>query len=109
MTAGQRESEETGRIREQLVQKLESWLRAHFDEESAKRCSDGAMERMLMETASDWCYNRGVSVDTSIIWDACEDAIKRYRSNWEGKVQGEDDRSHNLGRALKGSMRHYSV
>lgn len=112
MTVEQREKDERGvspEVKEKLVQKLESYLRAHFDEESAKHCTDGTMERLLLEVGQDWCINRGVSLDSPIVWDACEEAIKRYRKNWEGKKQGEDVRGGKLGRVEQPRINKYQI
>lgn len=108
MIAEQREKEESlDRYKNPLVEKLESYLRAHFDEESAKHYSNGAMERLLLEVGQDWCLNHGVPMDTSIVWDACEEAIKRYRKNWKGKEQGEDTRGDNFGEAGNPTLKKY--
>lgn len=108
MTVEQREKDERRDIQEKLVQKLESYLRAHFDEKSS-HIEDGPLEKLLLEVGQNWCLNRGVPLGTSIVWDACDEAIKRYRKNWKGKKQGEDDRSDALGRIGKPGLHSYSV
>ena len=108
MTAEQREKEEKGDIQEKLVQKLERYLRANFDEKSAD-VTDGTLERLLLEVGQDWCLNRGVPLDASMVRDSCDEALKRYRKNWKGKKQGEDDRSDALGRIGGPSLHRYSV
>ena len=108
MTVAQREAEEKGGIRGQLVQKLESYLRAHFDGESAS-ASEEPVERLLWQAGRDWLVNRGLSVDEDLLAGAVKDALGRYKRNWSGKVQGEDDRSHALGRALEGRPKGYAV
>ena len=101
MIAEEREKRESyDRYRNPLVEKLESYLRAHFDEKSS-RMEDGAIEKLLFEVGQDWCLNRGVRLDASVVVDACKEAIRRYRRNWEGKKQGEDTRGRSFGK--KGS------
>ena len=106
VNAGMREALEGDEVKRQLVQKLESYLRERFDGESASAMRD-AMERLLRGVGRDWLVNRGLSPDEALLEDAVSEASARYRSNWDGKVQGEDDRSHNLGRSLGGSVKRY--
>ena len=108
MTVAQREAEERISIHGQLVQKLESYLRAHFDGKSAV-ASEDSVERLLWQAGRDWLVNRGLSVDSDMLAGAVKDALGRYERNWSGKVQGEDDRSHALGRALEGRPKGYDV
>lgn len=110
MTVEQREREEKANdpeVKEALVQKLESYLRAHFDEKSAKHYPNSAMERLLIEVGQDWCYNNKVSTGGPIVWDACEEAIKRYRKNWKDKKQGEDGLGTSFGKTGSTALKTY--
>ena len=106
MTAERREGEEGAR--RGLVQKMESWLRAHFDGRSAG-IGDGSIEELLLQVGADWLLNRGLPADSSEVAEAAREALARYRSNWKGKEQGADDRSHNFGRTLGASVKKYSA
>ena len=108
MNAGQREREEREKRAGQLVQKMESWLRAHFDGKSAEM-ADEAMENLLWQTGKDWLINRRLPVDNVLLKEAVKEAVSRYKSNWAGKEQGEDDRSHALGRPLDAGLKNYST
>ena len=108
MTVEQREMEEASQYRDKLVQKMESWLRAHFDGKSAG-IDDGSVEELLFQVGYDWLVNRGLRANGNVLKGAVEEALSRYRSNWEGKVQGEDNRSRNFGRNLGANMKEYGV
>ena len=108
MTAEQREREEAAQYRSGLVQKMEDWLRAHFDSKSAG-IDDGSVEALLYQVGQDWLVNRGLRVNGELLKDAAEEALARYRSNWDGKVQGEDNRSRNFGRNLDANTKEYEV
>lgn len=108
MTAEQREREESSQYRGELVQKMESWLRAHFDGRSAG-IDDGSVEELLYQVGYDWLANRGLRASAAVLKGAVEEALARYRSNWEGKAQGEDNRSRNFGRNLGANVKEYGV
>ena len=108
MTAERRESEETAQYRSGLVQKMEDWLRAHFDGKSAG-IDDGSVEVLLYQVGQDWLANRGLRVSGNALKDAVEEALSRYRSNWDGKAQGEDNRSRNFGRNLGANVKEYGL
>ena len=108
MTAETRESVELDDVKPRLVQKLESYLRAHFDGKSAGVAGD-ALERLLFQVGMDWLVNRGLPADTAFLADAVREAAARYRENWAEKEQGEDDRSRSLGRPLRGGPKGYAV
>lgn len=98
MIAEEREKRESyDRYKDPLVEKLESYLRAHFDEKSSQM-GEGAIEKLLLEAGQDWCLNRGIRADTSIVADACREAMERYKRNWKGKKQGEDTRGRSFGK-----------
>ena len=108
MIAEQREREEASQYRGKLVQKMESWLRAHFDGKSAG-IDDGSVEELLLQVGMDWLVNRGLRVNGNVLKGAVRDALARYRSNWDGKVQGEDDRSGAFGRPLAPDTKEYTA
>ncbi len=108
MTVEQREAEEGAPYKEQLIQKMESYLRERFDSKSAS-AKDGAMEMLLWQIGKDWLINRGLPANEGLLREAVEEAAMRYRRNWDGKEQGEDDRSHALGRRLKGEVKGYGI
>lgn len=111
MTAEQREKEEApAKVRPQLVQKFQAYLRAHFDEKSVDAMEgEGTVERLLHGVGIDWLVNRGLKPDNALISGAVREALDRYKKNWEGKKQGEDDRSHALGRKLEPGTKEYSA
>lgn len=107
MTAEQREEDEALQLRRALVQKMESYLRAHFDGKSAGADEDAA-RRLLMQVGADWMINRGLRANWRVVGAAAKEALARYGENWDGKEQGVDDRSHNFGRSLGSSLREYA-
>ena len=113
MNAEQAEMEEAAQYKDEVVQKMESWLRAHFDGRSAGVVNDGAIEELLFQVGKDWIINRGIPANSSavdsIVRDAAKEALGRYGRNWKGKVQGTDDRSHNFGKKLNANLKNYSV
>ena len=104
-----REILESGEVKEKLVQKLEAYLRAHFDYESVEGAREGEVEKLLLDVAYGWCANRGLPGGRKLAASACREALSRYRRNWEGKKQGEDDRSHALGRMTEGYGKEYAL
>ena len=108
MTADERERLEGADIKEELVQKMESYLRERYDGKSAEVAGD-AMERLLWQVGKDWLINRGLPASEGLLREATKEAATRYRSNWNGKVQGEDDRSNAFGRILSGGTKNYTV
>lgn len=109
MNAGTREEIEGGGFNEDLVQKLEGYLRAHFDGNSVMRAHERNVDSLLYQVSLDWCLNRGMHPSWELLHNSAMEALKRYKANWDGKEQGEDDRSHNFGRALSGSVKEYSA
>ena len=108
MIAEERERAEGADVEPKLVQKLESYLRAHFDGESAGLAGD-ALERLLRQVGADWLMNRGLQAGGGLLDRSVSEAIARYRANWDGKVQGEDDRSRAFGRALAPGTKGYTA
>ena len=108
MNAGMRERAESESVERKLTQKLESYLRAHFDGESAAAAGD-TLEGLLRQVGADWLVNRGLPLDRRLLGRAVSAAIARYGANWQGKEQGEDDRSHAFGRPLAAGMKEYSA
>ena len=108
MTAEERERHDPARYRDKLVQKLEKYLRAHFDWKSAEMAREPA-ERLLWRVGAEWLLNRGIPRNDKVLKEAVKEAMERYLENWEGKEQGEDDRSGALGRQVGPSLKEYEA
>lgn len=93
-----REKAEAGQYKKKLIEKLESYLRAHFNYESLVENEDAA-KPLLEQVGADYLINRRIPVDKGMLRDVIDEALMRYKENWKGKEAGEDAKGKNsLGR-----------
>ena len=94
------QAEHTQKKHEDCIQALEAYLRdeASWDAMQNEHVAEG-MEKRLALKAKDWNlkYNAGfMEGDYTAL---AREAIRRYLDNWNGKVQGEDNRGRRLGKS----------
>ena len=84
-----------------VEQKLQSYLRDKYSVDSLQNTtSHEPTVRLLAQVAKDWCMKHNDYRTEDEYYKLAEKAIKTYLNNWNGKQQGVDNRSHNLGRFL---------
>lgn len=98
MNAGMREELERPYTDEDVIQDLEKYLRqeASSDVLDNDKMKDALKKRLFLK-ARDYAYNRGAEMADADASRLSQEALSRYERNWNGKVQGEDDRGHRLG------------
>lgn len=93
---------ETRETVEECIQALQSYMRNELSPESInnKNIAESVEDRLTL-TASDWFTKRGIAMAADDYRNMAKEAVRRYVHNWNGKVQGEDDRGHRLGKRSK--------
>lgn len=95
-----REQTEQQQNIESCIQALESYLRQEANYEAMSNSMVAAgMEKRLAMKAKDYCIKYDMQLPEEVYIQIAREAITRYLHNWKGKVQGEDDRGHRLGKS----------
>lgn len=99
MTVEERESTEI-KYPEDCIQFLEDYLRRNMSYDSMQnKAVRDAVERRLSFTVKDFGSRHGVDVPDNDTVSIVNEAIDRFMDNWKGKTEGEDNRSHQLGKS----------
>lgn len=93
------DNEKDYHVSDDCIQAMESMLRQEFDYNSIMQMQDDTVIRRLAMKGYDWCNKNVPSyLDKVDFYDLAKEALERYKENWKGKEQGEDDRGHRFGK-----------
>lgn len=100
MLAEERERSEMSNYPEDCIQFLEDYLRRNMSYDSMRnKAVRDAVEKRLAFTVKDFGSRHGFSVPDNDTVTIVNEAIDRFMDNWKDKTEGEDNRSHQLGKS----------
>ena len=95
--AERREKQESHTGSFSVKNKLQQYLRDNFGPDTINDGNEGQVVDMLMQVARDYDGKIGVRKTPGAYLQLAHDAIQLYKSNWTGKVQGQDNRGKRYG------------